>query len=246
MLRIAVCDDESNALDAVYSMVCCSLDEYGYDYHVDKYDRGKTLLIEFSNKAYDVVFLDIDMQGMDGFEIAKAIRDEYEECFIIFVTNHSELVYRSFEFQPFHFLRKNCDVALSISVKQVVDKLTYSMKQTRQKKFTDITGRSKVIMIKSILYIQSIRHYANIYYFDNDKSIESVQQRINFSSIIDEFSDLDFIQTHRSYIINLRYVSFIDIAANEIVLKGNIRIPISKQFKKAVNEKYMMYKRKTV
>ena len=245
LLRIAVCDDENNALEKVYTLVCKSLQNYGFDFNVDKYSGGKTLLMAFNNVPYDIVFLDIDMQGIDGFETAKVLKEEYNSCFVIFVTSHSELVYKCFDFHPFHFVRKNCEIPIEDSIKSVVEKLIYCLRQERQIEVTDINGRSLILTVKDILYFQSIKHYVNICYIKDNKA-EIVQQRQTLSRIIEEYKNLDFIHAHRSYVVNLRYILYLDLNTNEIVLKNNVRVPISKQYKKSLNDEYVLYQRNTV
>ena len=57
--------------------------------------------------SVDAIFLDIDIPEMNGFQIAKNVRKLYPDCMIIFCSSHNELVYESFEYEPFWFLCKS-------------------------------------------------------------------------------------------------------------------------------------------
>jgi two-component SAPR family response regulator len=68
---------------------------------------GAGALINYMDSTYfDVIFLDIDMPEITGFDAAKKVKEISPESKIIFVTSKHDLVYNSFEYQPFYFIRK--------------------------------------------------------------------------------------------------------------------------------------------
>ena len=159
MIKIGICDDNAVLLKNLSKIVENSFFSYTSDYEVFPYTSGSLLLNEHNRESFDIIFLDIDMPKVTGFDVAKMLRDEFSDCFIIFVTGHSELVYESMDFQPFHFIRKNCSVSLEESVDKIVKKLMKHMKQNERIILEDdVSGRCGVY-IRDIVFIESDRHY---------------------------------------------------------------------------------------
>ncbi len=59
-----------------------------------------------TDNSYRVVLLDINMEPMDGFQIAEQIAKSNSKILIVFVTSHEETVYDSFDYMPFYFTQK--------------------------------------------------------------------------------------------------------------------------------------------
>ena len=132
MIRIGVCDDNAVILKNISRMIEKAFCNYIGDVEVSSYTNGRLLYNAYIQERFDVIFLDIDMPRISGFEVAKMLRDDCSNCFIIFITSHSELVYESMDFQPFHFIRKNCSVPLEESIGEIVKKLMTHMKQNEK------------------------------------------------------------------------------------------------------------------
>ena len=163
MIRIGICDDNAVLLNNLSKIVEDAFHSYTSDFEVFSYTSGSLLLNAHNQDAFDTIFLDIDMPKVTGFDVAKMLRDEFSNCFIIFVTSHSELVYESMDFQPFHFIRKDCSVPLEESIGEIVKKLMTHMKQNEKIILEDdISGRCAAY-IRDIVYIESDRHYVKYY-----------------------------------------------------------------------------------
>lgn len=79
MLKIAICDDERNVVEKIK----CDIFSYPEKCEIDGFYSGEELLL--SQKNYDIIFLDIDMKGMNGIEVAKQLREEDKNVKIIYV-----------------------------------------------------------------------------------------------------------------------------------------------------------------
>ena len=66
--------------------------------------------VEEQGTVYDVFILDIEMQGMNGLELAQKIREKDSNCLIIFLTNYSQYVFSVFEVITFDFLPKQLSI----------------------------------------------------------------------------------------------------------------------------------------
>ena len=70
------------------------------------YSTGKKLVEVCEQEEIDVLFLDIDMPEVDGFKIAESVRKKELNCLIVFCSNYSDFVFKSFRYEPFSFLCK--------------------------------------------------------------------------------------------------------------------------------------------
>ena len=105
MLEIAICDDDAIILKTL-GKYFGKLNDATIKY--DIYNSADTLYryVEEQGTVYDVFILDIEMQGMNGLELAQKIREKDSNCLIIFLTNYSQYVFSVFEVITFDFLRK--------------------------------------------------------------------------------------------------------------------------------------------
>lgn len=244
MIRIGVCDDNAVVLQNI-----CRKIENAFYYYTDEievlpYTSGSLLLKAYMQERFDVIFLDIDMPKMSGFEVAKKLRDDFSGCFIIFITSHSELVYESLDFQPFHFIRKTCSIPLEESIGEVVKKLMTHMKQNEKIILEDDVSGRCAAYIRDIIYLESDRHYVKYYIKDKDIPI---RMRIGINECEERYREYDFVRIHKRYLINLRYLSKLDTGINEVLIGPlKIRLSMSRNYKKDVDEKYTLFLRSKV
>ena len=101
MMKIAVCDDDENILGETLEL----LKQYEkLPLSVDAYSSGEALLA--SGKRYDILLLDIDMEGLNGIETARRIREADKEVKLIYVTNYSDYTIFAFGVHAFAYLLK--------------------------------------------------------------------------------------------------------------------------------------------
>lgn len=244
MIRIGVCDDNAVILQNICNIIEDAFNDYTDDFEVLSYTSGSLLFKAYMQDRFDVIFLDIDMPKMSGFDVAKMLRDDFSSCFIIFVTSHSELVYESMDFQPFHFIRKNCSIPLEDSIEEIVKKLMTHMKQNEKIILEDDVSGRCAAYIRDIVYMESDRHYVKYYIKGKDIPI---RMRIGINECEEKYREYDFVRIHKRYLINIRYLSKLDNRIDEVLIGSlNIRLPMSKNYKKDVDEKYTLYLRSKV
>lgn len=244
MIRIAICDDNQTMLKRLHEYIEQSFLAYTDDMSITTYSNGITLINAHKIQSFNVIFLDIDMPQTTGFDVAKYLRNELSHSLIIFVTSHDELVYQSMDFQPFHFIRKNTNIPLNESINKIVGKIMIHMKQNKKIILEDdISGRCAV-PIHNVVYIECKKHY--LYYYIINKS-EMIKMRGTMQECEENLSLCDFVRIHRSFLINLRYLSRFDSKNNEVYL-GEIKkkLPMSQSYKNDVDKKYTIYLRSKV
>lgn len=240
MVRIAICDDNKAFVNYMVKEVEREFSSQTSEkFEIEDYISSELLFAHHRIKPFDVVFLDIDMPGLDGFQLASRLSGS-NNCYIIFVTSHPELVYDSLYFRPLNFITKSMDSYFTDKLHSVVNQLFNEMKQN-----TTIVLENKdigriALIIKNIYYIESGKHYVT-YYSDGNAPIKV---RGNIGDLEAYFEPYDFVRIHKSLLVNLRHVFNLDKSKDEIIFKQGFRLNMSKNYKQSVDEKLTHYLRR--
>ncbi|MFL5728778.1 MAG: LytR/AlgR family response regulator transcription factor [Cytophagaceae bacterium] len=199
----------------------------------------------------DLIFLDIQMPRITGFEMLELIE---EPPFIIFTTAYDEYAIKAFELQAIDYLlkpfsRERFGRALekaeekirqkSNSPAQVRDLLSHALyPEGKMERIVIKTGsKVKVIPVQTVLYLEAQDDYVMVYTAEG-KFLKQQTMKY-FETALDSSQ---FIRIHRSYLANIQEISMIEPYEKEsyrLVLKNNARLPISKsgysRLKKALN-----------
>ncbi len=237
MIRIAVCDDEPIMTEFICEAVFNEYSKYTDKFTVDSINNPANIKTSNLTCFYDIIFLDIDMPGTSGFDIAEKLNVSSPNTLIIFVTSHDELVYSSIKFKPFRFIRKTyLKNELSEAVKSSF-KFIQSNK-TSEKIKLQIHNGDVHIELNSIIYMEVYNHTI-LTHTDNGNTYECTG---NLSAFEERLKDADFIRTHKSYLINCRFIY--SIGTNNVTLDDNAVIPLSRYRAKDVKSKYLDYLRR--
>lgn len=209
MLTFAICDDDIAFVKLLSSHLNKLLirlpDEI--EYNILQFTSGEQALKHLRKSQFSAIFLDIDMPGMNGFELARAIRVSYPSMIIIFVSAYDSLVYDSFEFHPYRFLRKTrMNAEFEKTVQSILED---QMKTDATLDFSTLDGNVK-LRLDDIVYIESEKNYYIIHCAD--KSV--YRCRGTLSSVELMLDGHDFCRIHSSYLINLSFVEIVDSNRN--------------------------------
>ena len=93
MIRIAVVDDEREQIDHLIEIISCFFSQKHIKYMIDDFESGENLLK--SKTVFDIIFLDIQMSGIDGIETAQKLRINNKRTALFYVTSYSDYVLKS-------------------------------------------------------------------------------------------------------------------------------------------------------
>ena len=205
-MQIAICDDEVFMVQILEEKIKKLLP----DAVIDKYLSGDELIA--SGSKPDILFLDIQMPGMDGMETAKMLRQDNEDMILIFVTAAEEYVFQAFDVGAFHYLVKPFS---DEKLKEVVTKAVHNIKRSSR-----LEKDEKYIMVQTAgshikIFLRDIV-YAEVY--NRKVIIHTRSTDIEYYGKLQELSDMagtDFFRTHRAYLVHFKYVEKYD-ATNAI------------------------------
>lgn len=216
-MNIAICDDESRIREGIKNV----LKEAFPNVSLREFSSGQKLLEAVGHEYMpDIVLLDIAMDGMDGMETARRLR-ELSDMLLIFVTGVKEQVFQAFDVGAFHYLLKPVEKAKLISV--VSKAIAEVEKNNMQPKIMLVKAADgyRRVNIEDILYVES----------DGRKVILHMKQEI--LEFYDRMEELEkrlgtgFYRCHRGFIVSLSEIRGYD--STSIVLSNGDRIFLAKR-----------------
>ena len=200
---------------------------------IEKYLSGDELIA--SGSKPDILFLDIQMPGMDGMETAKMLRHDNEDMILIFVTAAEEYVFQAFDVGAFHYLVKPfSDEKLKEVVTKAVHNIKRSFKLEKDEKYIMVqtAGSHIKIFLRDIVYAEVYNRKVIIHTRSTD---------IEYYGKLQELSDMagtDFFRTHRAYLVHFKYVEKYD--ATCVTMKNGTAL-IAKQNYPEFVKQYLKY-----
>ena len=174
-MRIAVCDDETAVLKLVSVFIRTEFENRREPVTVSSYTSAVRLISDLETKQFDAVFLDIRMPEMDGFRAAEELRKNAPEAKIIFITTEDDLVYDSFDFQPFAFIPKTPPELMKSRLSRTVDNLLAACNAVR-KICIELPYNDKIYLRPDeLIYVNSEKN-DNVYYEWVGKVLEIVPE----------------------------------------------------------------------
>lgn len=215
LLNIAICDDEPSMVSELEARV----KGFFVETDVAKFYNGTSLLKSCQTEDYDIIFLDISMNALDGMETARRLRDQAFNGCLIFVTALEDYVFDAFEVAAYDYLVKPIDYDKFIKTMTRLQKRLTSSCLTIQK-----DGESRLLPLGEIVYCEVLNRKIYIHTADGETidyydTIENLERKL-------EQSDSGFFRCHRSFLINLDHLKGFgkDIAR----MFGGADIPVSR------------------
>jgi len=230
MLKIAIVEDEKIQAELLENMVSEWAVTESLFVNVKKYASAESFLFSIDDEVpFDILLLDIQMEKMNGVELAKKLRKLKYEVIIIFITAIIDYVFVGYEVNALHYILKPVD-------KQTLfNTLNKAHKKQRASEFLLVTTEDRNIKIDmlEILYIEASVHDVIIHTLDDDYTV-----RMKFTDIKNKLND-HFTATHRSFVVNLAYIKH--ITKTDAVLDNGNKIPLSRRLYQPVCKTFIAY-----
>jgi len=234
-LTIAICDDESMSL----KINCIYIEELAKKYRVDAHVVGFTsgeAVLEFMEKEdIDIVFMDIDLKGMNGIQTASMILRKNPRIITIFITGHREFAYDAFTVEAFSFIVKPIDPERleRIFKKAVLQVNDLAHRKQRTPLIITEDNLKKKINQASILYIERIDTQSVI--------VTNSGKHFVYETITSLAERLEkyFLRINQGIIVNLSEVA--ELSQHELTMKTSEIFPIGRTYSKEVKKRYLEY-----
>lgn len=240
MIRVAICDDEAVMLSQMERIVQQTFADNGISCELFCFQSGAEMLTVHREHEFDIVFLDILMPDQNGFDVAKNIRTFSDKTLLLFVTSQDELVYDSFNYHPFYFLRKGDEHTFSQSLSEAVRKIADFLKRNKYISIKLNSGEVQMLCLQDIVYISSNRNLLQYHLISG--SYIPVREQLN--EVASKLSPYSFIRIHKQYIVNMNKIQRLDTSreASVILLSGST-LSIGRKYREAALIRYKEFMR---
>lgn len=234
MLRIAICDDEKYDRDRIQALLLEYLETHNLNASIDLFSSGKEFLSERDNLVkYDIVFLDINMEEIDGIQTAQEMRSFQSDTCIVLVTAFINYVLEGYKVGAVRYIMKD---ALDVQIKECMDAIIQKM-QFREITFPFLEG-DRTLYTDNILYVESRKHKCIFSCMERENVTYQLYGKLDQIEI--ELERYGFLRIHKSFLVNMKHVKRI---SNYIaVMDSGDEFPVSRlRFTKA-RESFVAYK----
>lgn len=236
MYSIAVCDDEREAVQYIASRVTEQFRAKNRPVAVDWYTNPERLEKQLcAGTSYDILLLDIDMPKLNGIELCRRFRAKAGESLIVFISNKEELVFQTFDVQPFRFVRKS---RFASEIEKLCQDLMVEMDRRSDKWLRFMDNREAVysVNIRKLMYVEALGKLCRLV---SEESVKEV--RIQFNELVETLDKHGFIQIHRSYLVNPYYIYRIDL--EDVLLDCGVQLPLSRRRRSQIKEQFFDWSR---
>lgn len=232
MYHIVICDDEIQILNTIHTKVKSCFDKANITAEYQCLSDARELMNLLYRENPDLLLLDIDMPYFSGMDIAGFILEKNIKTILIFITSHDALVYQSFAYKPFGFIRKS---HIDDELPELAERIKKELNDRRQELTVTKGQEITKIKIRKIVYIEAERNYLNIC-TDED----TIKIRETMTSIENELKYKGFVRCHKGYLVNSEYITKMKTSELEVRFNGgSISIPIGRSYEKDVRQKIL-------
>ncbi len=223
-LRTLIIDDEPIALEKLRNYVT----KTPFLELVGECQNGFDAIDFLAQAEADLIITDINMPDLNGLEFVRALPSPPA---VIFTTAYSQYAVDSYRVSALDYLLKPYDYAdfhRAVSKALERGRRTPAQPQQSQSIFVKVDYRYVRVDLADIQYIKGYGEYLQIYLRDSDAPLLTLS---SFAAIMERLTP-DFLQVHRSYIVNMNHVA--QIERNRLVIAPETYIPVSDSYKPAL------------
>lgn len=229
-MKIAICDDEKVFRDNLKNALNDYSNKSGQNFIYYEYSDGKSLLTD--NRTYDLIFMDYQMQEMNGIDVIDIIRKRNDNTAVIFISSYKEKVFDSLKVQTYRFLVK------PLNIDKLYEALNAFILMYNKDKFLLLRNDKLDIMERvyerSVIYAEADNMYCKIRTYDNTYVLKKT-----LSSFEEALQSDFFYRVHRSYLVNLKYI--LNYSQSEILLENNEKALLAKNRYHKFQKAYIEY-----
>lgn len=237
MIKIAILDDELDIADEIASLLTQYAKGHMEQIQFRRYKLAKELLWDLDDRKlyYDIYFLDIELGGEDGFNVAQHIRKLYLEPFIVFVSSYIKYSLWGYRYNACRYILKP---DLRAELPDTMDYICGQIANTQERAYViDSIRHMEKLYYKDIYYLYISGKYT---YFVTRYGTSKVRKTLG-----EVFSELDapeFVYLDKSNIVNLKHV--MSIKKLDVTLRDGTKLMVSrtqiKQLKTSIRKYWGM------
>lgn len=225
-MHIAVVDDEAGICEQIKTLI----QKVRPDSEIAVYTSGRSFLA--AGMSFDLVCLDIRMEGMSGMEAARAFREAQPDAILIFITGAKEYALEAFDVSAFHYLLKPLEETKFTRVLNQALKEVEKRRAGGQERIF-LRAKNKTVAQREILYVESRGKKVDIHTLKETHTI--------YGSMNELEAQLggSFYRCHRGYLVNMAFIT--EYGPDSITLTGGARVYLTRKKHGEFVKTYMWY-----
>ncbi len=230
MYKVALCEDEKVFSEAQKKICQDIFSKLNIEYHISVFQNNNDFLNAFidNGKRYDLLLLDILMEGTDGMALARRIRKTDKETTIIFITSSPDYALQGYDVEAMHYLIKPVDSGK-------LERLIYADYHSRflnQIFMFETRDGKKRIAIKDIICLETAGRKVGV---TTPQSLIFVSGKL--TDLLNQLPKEPFVRCHQAYAINIRNIR--ELTKQDVIAVDGKVIPVSRTFMKDVQKAFM-------
>jgi len=227
-MKIAICDDDKKCTDKLEVMIKSYTNRNEIEkYDIIKFSSGTALVDKYVVGNFDIIFLDVQMPGIDGFETAKKIREVDLDADIVFVTYLKDDVQKGFDYNAKGYLYKDVTQA---QIDERMDKLIAERLRNATTAFYQVKlkkGGTVLLSLPRVLYFESYSH--DISAVMENETLVFIDTITNLTK---QLESKGFIRISQSFLVNIAHV--FNVTGNQVTIVRGKDLTIGRAYKQAL------------
>ncbi|MCY8308675.1 LytR/AlgR family response regulator transcription factor [Bacillus vallismortis] len=238
MLTVLIVDDEMLARDELAYLLKRANKE---EMIINEAENIESAFDQMMDQKPDLLFLDVDLSGENGFDIAKRLKKMKHPPAVVFATAYDQYALKAFEVDALDYLTKPFDEERILQTLKKYKKVSRDIVETEQNshagqhKLALPVGESIVIVdTKDVIYAGTEDGHVNVKTFENSYTVSDTLVVIE-----KKLPAADFIRVHRSFVVNTEYIKEIQPWFNStynLMMKDGSKIPVSRTYAKELKK----------
>lgn len=235
-MKIAICDDNPAFMQQLCQLIRghSALNDWMCEYSLYQFPEK---LLNSDLSGVHVVFLDIDMPGINGIEVASRLRKLYPELIIVFVTAFIEYAPAGYCVEAFRYLLKS---SIASELPACLDAIKRKLYDTQESISVQIPNQTIQVQLKEIIYIEgaSNRHvFIRLFSRSSENPMECLGKLSDFEH---QLSEKGFLRIQRSYLVNMHYIN--KMSNYYAILCNGESLKVSERNYAQISRQYIMWK----
>ena len=154
--KIAICDDMEEDANYIAAAVHTWAEKENILVNTDTFPSGESFLFQYGEqKDYDILLLDIEMNDINGVELAKIIRNQNDTVQIIFITGFSDFITEGYEVSALHYLMKP---VMEEKLFQVLNRAVKKIEKAERSVVFSANGETRRTAVSEIICVEAFAH----------------------------------------------------------------------------------------
>lgn len=232
---LAICENEKVQAQFIQKILQEYAEANKLHFYLPIFESAEAFLFEYAeNKEVDLLFLDIQMNEMDGLSLADTLRQQLDQVKIIFITGLTEHIGEGYRVAASDYLIKPIKKEQLFTV---VERVLNSVPKESSYLIINYEDEQIKVAAESIICAEIMGRELFIRTIERDYLIKSTMQEL-----AKQLDEEQFIQTNRSWLVNCQHIE--RVKKTEVIMDNGMEIPISRRNSKVVTQAFINYFRK--